>query len=330
MIFIKLLPPILAFISGLLHLGLASKWKDRRTKKHRFVLKLMASIIIFAMLPTVWIIREDDKRKQLDQNKIKALQKGVDILNSKLDPFITVAKRNYPELNKQAALEKLRSDLYNPKERLKSFLERVNKEECMSDSDATKLISMTKQLITYRQEEILCPVVLFYCDWVLSIKVSGSYATCLILSQITDVFLSDNGINKVDIPLQVSELLSIKKFQKQLITLYASESLPTFIFTDSRNWKGFMGFILKEIVGKVIEFPPDIENRNDYPAKIYKDMKVKADTHEWLMARKLWLSDNVKGKKEGAVYWFVETNPRVVINGRLRFTELEEDFNNYE
>jgi hypothetical protein len=83
---------------------------------------------------------------------------------------------------------------------------------------------------------------------------------------------------------------------------------------------------LKEIVGKVVEFPPDIENRNDYAAKIYKEMKVKAESHKMLMARKLWLSNNVKGKKKGEVYWFVETKPRVMITGRLLFTELEEDF----
>jgi hypothetical protein len=248
------------------------------------------------------------------------------MLNDKLAPFVTVAKRNYPELNEKDALEKLRSDLYDPKERLKTFLGRINKEKGMSDSDAIKIISLTKQLVIYRQEEILYPVVLFYCDWVLSTKVSESYATYLMLSQITDVFLSDNGINKVNIPLRVSELLSIKKFRSQLMKLYASEGLPLFIFTDIRNWRGFMGFILKEIVGKVVEFPPDIENRNDYAAKIYKEMKVKAESHKMLMARKLWLSNNVKGKKKGEVYWFVETKPRVMITGRLLFTELEEDF----
>jgi hypothetical protein len=76
MIFIKLLPPILALLSGILHLGLANKWRDRRTKKHRVVLGLTVIIMILAMLATLWIIIEDDKKERLAQEKLNMLQEN--------------------------------------------------------------------------------------------------------------------------------------------------------------------------------------------------------------------------------------------------------------
>jgi hypothetical protein len=241
-----------------------------------------------------------------------------------------VAKSKYPKLDEKDALEKLRLDLYHPRDKLKDLTERILKEGGMSDSDGIKLFSLTKQLIEYENTQIQYSILHFYCDWMLSPKIDKSNTAFLMLSKITDVMLSDDGTKGVDIPLEVSKLLSIKKFRSQLLSLYASHNIPTKLFTHFDNWKGIMSLVLKEIVGKVIEFPSDVESREDYVGMIYKEMKQKATTpervREMLIARKLWLSDNVEKMKKGDIYWFIQTKPNVVISGRLLLLEGDKDF----
>lgn len=279
----------------------------------------MYAIMIFSVLPTIWVIIKDDSSQ-------KALRTSVDQLSTKLDPFIDVARSNYPDLSEHDALEELRLQLYHPRDRLRDLIDRIIKEGGMSDGDAVKLVSLTKQLIEHEKQNLLFPVVLFYCDWVLSPGMTKSSSTYLMLSQITDVFLSDNGLTKVDVPLNVSKLISIQKFRGQLLGLYSSHKISTILFTNYENWKALMNLLLKEIVGKTIEFPPDVENSEDSAGVVYREMKKRAAHHEMLMARKLWLSDNVEGNRKGDVYWFVETKPRVMICGRLFMVEEEKDF----
>jgi len=335
MIYLKLLSPFLALISGILHLGLASKWRDRRTKKHQRILNFTIIIMVLAFIPTAVTIYDEDIKSKKYQNELKITRKELTAtkekvydIDNKLAPFISLAQKKYPNMSEKNALDELRAELYNPKARIMAFLDRITSAKGMSDSDAIKLISLTKQLITFNGEELEYPIALFYCDWILSTGISDSSTSYFMLSKITDVFLSDDGINKVNIPIEVSRLISIKKFRNQLLKQYVSEGLSTTLFDNIDNWKGFMNLILKEIVGKVIEFPSDIESRNNYAGKIYKEMKDKATSHEVRMARKLWLSDNVDNKPKGDVWWYVETKPRVMISGRLYMLERKEDFSN--
>jgi hypothetical protein len=147
------------------------------------------------------------------------------------------------------------------------------------------------------------------------------------LSKITDVFLNDDGTKKIDIPRMVTELISIKHLRKEFIDLYDSTGLNKFLFEGFRNWRGFMGQILKEICHKPIVFPDDIqEKRNKKAKKIYDEMIEKAGGREMLIARKLWLSDEVEGERKGDVYWCVQSTPKSQIRSRLLFEEEKTDF----
>jgi len=146
------------------------------------------------------------------------------------------------------------------------------------------------------------------------------------LDSITDVFLSDNGTKKVNIPYEVTKLISFEKLRLQFIELFKGEGLRTLLFEHIDNWKGVGGKIIKEIIDKPVKFPEYKKVQNNKTAlKIYQSMQRKAGHRPMLLATKLWLSDSEEGK-EGQVYWLVETHPQVRICGRLLFIDNLEDF----
>jgi hypothetical protein len=216
--------------------------------------------------------------------------------------------------------------MYNVRENLAAFLERIKSVGGMSDGDAVKVISLTRQLIEKTKRQGKYSVLNFYCNWCFHSSISGSNVCYRMLSSITDVFLSENGSKRVDIPLEVSKLLSIKDLRAQFRNLYQTEKLPTFLFDYLSNWRGFASQILKEIIHKPINFPDDKDiAKNKTASKIKSEILNKAGDRPMLMAQRLWLSDT-EGEKKGEVWWFVETSPNVRICGKLAFTESVQDF----
>lgn len=216
--------------------------------------------------------------------------------------------------------------MYDPRAEIEELLDRIANEGGLSDSDAVKIMSRTRQLLEIRKNQNDYPILNLYCNWCFHPTLSGSSTCYKILERITDIFIGDDGSNPMDIPRKISGIISMKELRSQFIALYCSERVPTYLFDYRSNWKGFAGQILKEIIFKTIEFPQGkLLSKNRVASKIYSSLITKAGHRPLLLARKLWLSDKEKGK-EGQVYWFVETMPNVRITGRLLFTEIETDF----
>ncbi|MCE5319174.1 MAG: hypothetical protein LLG04_17655 [Parachlamydia sp.] len=196
----------------------------------------------------------------------------------------------------------------------------------MSDGDAVKILSLTRQLMEQTKRKDSYSILNFYCNWCFHTSISSSNVCYRMLLSITDVFLSDDGSKRVNIPLEVSNLLSLKELRAQFKDLYQTDKLPTFLFDYLSNWRGFTRQILKEIIHKPISFLSDKEiAKNKTASKIKSELLSKAGNRPMMMAHKLWLSDTDGGKK-GEVWWFVETMPNVRICGQLGFTESVKDF----
>ena len=216
--------------------------------------------------------------------------------------------------------------MYDVRENLAAFLKRVMSEGGMSDGDAVKILSLTRQLMEKTKRKDKYSILNFYCNWCFHTSISSSNVCYRMLLSITDVFLSDDGRKSVNIPLEVSNLLSLKELRAQFKDLYQTDKLPNFLFDYLSNWRGFTRQILKEIIHKPISFPSDKEiAKNKTASKIKSELLSKAGNRPMMMAQKLWLSDTDGGKK-GEVWWFVETMPNVRICGQLGFTESVKDF----
>jgi hypothetical protein len=209
---------------------------------------------------------------------------------------------------------------------LGEFLQHVASVGGMSDGDVVKLIKLTRQLLEKKRLKHKYSVLNFYCNWCFHVAISGSTTPCRMLDAITDVFISDDGSKRVDIPQEVSQILSLAKLRSDFVQLYRDEGLPIFLFDDFDNWWNFVSQLLKEIMHKPIQFPegPALD-RNKQAKQIADGLAAKAGDRPAFIAKSLWLSDTEEGKK-GEVWWLVETVPQVRICGRLMFTERLEDF----
>lgn len=146
MILLKLLAPTFVLMIALLQVGFASRWRDRRTRRHELVLKLLVSIMILGTFVTSWIVIADHreskknamlfrelrevaaqeaqaatKREQAAIDRNQALEAKLGSLQQTLDPFVALASRQYPAVSVDAALAKLADDVRRQYEQLETI-----------------------------------------------------------------------------------------------------------------------------------------------------------------------------------------------------------------
>jgi hypothetical protein len=217
--------------------------------------------------------------------------------------------------------------MYHPEEELRNLLSFIENEQRTSDSDTLRLVSLTRQLIEKKHEQQKYKILNFYCNWCLHTNLSKLETGYRMLLGITEVIVFHGDATKNNIPRMISEVISFKRLREEFLGLYASYDLPRFLFEGYRNWKGFLGQIVKEIHNKPIGFPDEMPKSCSKTAnKIYEQMLEITKGDELNMARKLYLSDQVEGKPKGEVWWIVQTAPRVRITGKLQLYERKADF----
>jgi len=136
MLWLKLLLPILTLSVALVQIELEYRWHDRRTKRHRWVRRILILFIIVASFITLNVVyqnhqdslirdqtlkeiknqgeeslRAAEERERKAQNERNFLEKQIVALNGKLDPFVEIAKVRYPNVSEEAALSKLAEDV---------------------------------------------------------------------------------------------------------------------------------------------------------------------------------------------------------------------------
>lgn len=209
---------------------------------------------------------------------------------------------------------------------LKEFLTWIASSENMSESDIIKIMSLTRQLIEIRNEQEKFKILNFYCNWCFHSKLTKSKFCYRMLDSITDVFLRHDKSDPGKIVSEVGMLISLKDLRLQFIRIYKEEKLPTFLFDFLSNWGFFATQLLKEISHKRVQFPEGNQLEKNRGAKtIYNNLFNKAGHRPMLMARKLWITEGDPNDEKG-IYWNVETKPKVILRGRLIFTENPEDF----
>jgi hypothetical protein len=174
---------ILRILSPLLVLGVAFSqividhiWHDKRTKKYRRTRSVLISILVIMTLFTMFIVYQSEKDnvdlkkslKNIEQlvenlksenitiakqseklefeakNERASLEKKINSIEVKLEPFINVAKTTYPGINIDNALKKLLNDIDSLKEKT-SGLENKLKPRNISETDLMRLIAMLKE-----------------------------------------------------------------------------------------------------------------------------------------------------------------------------------------
>ena len=141
---------------------------------------------------------------------------------------------------------------------LRTHLLRVADEGGMSDGDAVRVMSLTRQVIEGSNLQSSHGLLNFYCNWCLHTELTRSTVCWEMLDRVTDVFLSDNGTHPVDISQRVSEIFSLTRLRREALDLYTTRDLPVFLFSSMSNWRGFGSQLLKEITHKPIGFPADL------------------------------------------------------------------------
>lgn len=134
MLFLKLLVPILIGILSILQICIDFFWYDKKTKKHKIIRSLLPYLVILMTVITAIIVISDNTSSEKLETELKQLTKNSELsielankreteaikeigeLKELLKPFVEIADRNYPNMDKNLALNKLADELETVKE----------------------------------------------------------------------------------------------------------------------------------------------------------------------------------------------------------------------
>lgn len=159
MIFWKILISVLSSFIALLGIGLEYKWHDKKTKWHKRIRNILITLIILSAAGAIYVIYKDELRVQKDiqqaQEDRSALQKQLVDLNSKLDPFIELARSRYPKETTDLALQKLMNDMSELKSKTRFIEEKVVATEKRTNKPWLELVSINTKKMENDYEAII-------------------------------------------------------------------------------------------------------------------------------------------------------------------------------
>lgn len=129
---VKLLAPLFTLLCALSSIGLQSKWRDKRTKWHRWVVWLLVIFTIGSALVTEYIVFDEHRSKEEMATALSQIQRKEDSLllesvrqsqqlahltqgqadlQQQLEPFKRIARGQHPTASTDEALRLLASEL---------------------------------------------------------------------------------------------------------------------------------------------------------------------------------------------------------------------------
>ena len=100
MLFLKIIAPILIFVVGFIGILREGKYGDRRTKKHKRIVRLLILFMMVFCVISVGIVLDDHKRQLESQDQIEEL-------HSQMGPFLNMARTFFPDQTDDTALARL-------------------------------------------------------------------------------------------------------------------------------------------------------------------------------------------------------------------------------
>lgn len=150
MIYLKLLVPVLIGVTSILQLVVDHYWRDRRTKRYKKTRLIIPLLALLLTIITIFIVLQDNIHSSSLESQLSDLQtsskeqialikrnseQAVTLANKRdsisrkenkelmalLSPFVTTAKKNYPDINTDQALSKLLEKIESVKERTDNY-----------------------------------------------------------------------------------------------------------------------------------------------------------------------------------------------------------------
>lgn len=124
----------------------------------------------------------------------------------------------------------------------------------LHSSDIINILSQIRVLFDEHTLQNKYQALNLYCNWTFHYKISHSIVCYRILEQLTDILMQhDEG--KPEVITEVTNVLLTQELRQDFIKFCSHFKLPTIHFTEQSNWTGIWGLIIRNLIGRPLEFP---------------------------------------------------------------------------
>jgi hypothetical protein len=158
---------------------------------------------------------------------------------------------------------------FDPSARLRRNVERMKIKGTCSPIELVDILRVIRLILEKGKTKEVYPTLSFYCDWVLHSELDRNPKAHALLCELDRALVSilkETDMTKVT--SEISNVLSIDKLRKDIISLFKSNSIDPVLFSIGDNWTAFINALTNELLSRPITYPPDV--RTNPKAKGHK------------------------------------------------------------
>ena len=147
----------------------------------------------------------------------------------------------------------------------------TSKKEPLIESEASHLLTLVRKTIEHMdyKEKAKYPILRFYCDWALHIKIDRSPAGLEIIKKLNSTIVKYKNVPDNDLIIEkISKVISLQKLRSETKKLFKSAELPLNFVTDNQKWGQFLDLLVEILLDCKVVLP----KRSKKTKELYKSL----------------------------------------------------------
>ena len=136
--------------------------------------------------------------------------------------------------------------------RLREHLVEANWQSGRS-TEVIEVMRWVRLILENEQLGTTYPPLKLYCDWALHTEIDRSRLAIKMLEQMNAALTND--VNQHDYNVAVSRMLSLSTLRAEMVVLFTSHKIPTYLVNSFTNWSFFLGELLNDLCERPIRLP---------------------------------------------------------------------------
>lgn len=135
-------------------------------------------------------------------------------------------------------------------------VKQLRKEGRVADGEILDTIRLTRLVLENKGLRSTYPTLTLYCDWLQHTEIDRHPSVWNLIESIDQVFTRDpDDGTLVDDIQRINSAFSLGPLRHELIELYKSIGISSFLFTSLRNWQAVLSCLLADLVNRPLRFP---------------------------------------------------------------------------
>lgn len=139
-----------------------------KKKMRGWNMRLFLSLVALSVVCIIWDACADRSDRRSSEEKQSKLEEQISTLLDQQGPLLRAVRSRFAKLKDGQALDLAAAKFFDPRTELKRVEELLTEKGTLSRYDVLKIMILINQVLDLQEDQLVYPVLSFYCDWCLT------------------------------------------------------------------------------------------------------------------------------------------------------------------